>query len=144
MERHCTKQTKLHLGSNITIMNLKSVGGLSDRVLGAVCTNGGVSCLFPSLPGQLFVSMCWYICCWAPSLYPVMFYQFPASAVTIISPAHHQHHQQSTVRHPCSKQISNMPYAQSSAKLPVTQLLGHLVTWSLSHSVTMIGHLVTD
>ena len=53
----------------------------------------------------------------------------------------------------------NIPYGQSSAKLPVTWSLGHLVTqslchlvtrslsylvtWSLSHSVTRsLGHLV--
>ena len=134
MERHCTKQTKLHLENNITIMILECVGGLSDRVLGLLRTNGGVSCLFPSLGELLFVSMCWYNFCWAPTLYPVMFYQFPASAVTIISPAHHQHHQQSTVRHPCSKQISNMPYAQSSAKP------SYSVTWSLGHYDRALGH----
>ena len=30
----------------------------------------------------------------------------------------------------------NIPYGQSSAKLPVTRSLGHLVTWSLGHLVT--------
>ena len=39
---------------------------------------------------------------------------------------------------------SNIPYGQSSAKLPVTRSLGHLVTWSLGHLVTRsLGHLVT-
>ena len=46
----------------------------------------------------------------------------------------------------------NIPYGQSSAKLPVTwslghsvtQSLGHLVTWSLGHLVTWsLGHSVT-
>ena len=37
--------------------------------------------------------------------------------------------------------ITNIPYGQSSAKLPVTQLLGHSVTWSPSHLVTQsLGH----
>ena len=35
----------------------------------------------------------------------------------------------------------NIPYGQSSAKLPVTWSLDHLVTWSLGHSVTRsLGH----
>ena len=44
----------------------------------------------------------------------------------------------------CWKSLKNIPYGQSSAKLPVTQLFGHLVTQSLGHSVTQsLGHLVT-
>ena len=31
--------------------------------------------------------------------------------------------------------VYNIPYGQSSAKLPVTRSLGHLVTWSLGHLV---------
>ena len=38
----------------------------------------------------------------------------------------------------------NIPYGQSSAKLPVTRSFGHLVIRSLGHSVTWsLGHLVT-
>ena len=32
--------------------------------------------------------------------------------------------------------ILNIPFGQSSAKLPVTQSFSHSVTWSLSHLVT--------
>ena len=40
--------------------------------------------------------------------------------------------------------IINIPYGQSSAKLPVTRSLGHLVTWSLGHLVTWsLSHSVT-
>ena len=49
--------------------------------------------------------------------------------------------------------IVNIPYGQSSAKLPVIltpghliiQSFGHLVTWSLGHLVTWsLGHSVTQ
>ena len=38
------------------------------------------------------------------------------------------------------KSKSNIPYhtGQSSAKLPVTKLLSHSVTWSLGHSSTLL------
>ena len=40
--------------------------------------------------------------------------------------------------------ITNIPYGQSSAKLPVPQLHSHLVTRSLGHSVTLsLGHSIT-
>ena len=45
------------------------------------------------------------------------------------------------VRRPPSK--VNIPYGQSSAKLPVTQSLGHSVTQSLSHSVTWSLRVLT-
>ena len=36
----------------------------------------------------------------------------------------------------------NIPYGQSSAKLPVTLSLSHLVTWSLDHLVTQSLNLI--
>ena len=45
-----------------------------------------------------------------------------------------------TVTHPANMeqiQHSNIPYGQSSAKLPDTWSLGHLVTQSLGHSVIL-------
>ena len=39
--------------------------------------------------------------------------------------------------------LNNIPYGQSSAKLPVTRSLGHFVTWSVGHSITRsFGHSV--
>ena len=38
----------------------------------------------------------------------------------------------------------NIPFGQSSAKLPVSQSLGHSITWSLGHLATWsLGHSVT-
>ena len=45
---------------------------------------------------------------------------------------------------PTGQHITNIPYGQSSAKLPVTQL-GHLGTWSLGHLVIRsLSHMVTS
>ena len=48
-------------------------------------------------------------------------------------------------KHMISRYLLNIPYDQSSAKLPVTQLLGHSVTWSIDHFVTWsLGHSTTQ
>ena len=44
----------------------------------------------------------------------------------------------------CALAHKNIPYGQSSAKLPITWSLGYKVTWSLGYKVTWsLSHLVT-
>ena len=101
-------------------------------------------------------------CVWA-SLRPTPAYRLQAGCMTMISELYFQDKapfvtlQITTFSPHCtapsmigSQQIEysscivNIPYGQSSAKLPVILSPSHLVIWSFSHSVTRsLGHSVT-